>query len=236
MLVGQKQGFWYYYNNIIDFQLTKLWYLLIPCGFLIGVFSKDLKIKRITLFSFLMILCFFIVISLAQTKLRHYDAPLYPFIAILISVSIYYILNLLKNLNLINQTLIINIVPFLFLFLITITPYQKTINNTYKPKEYPWAQEFYEIGYFLQDAVKGKYNVNDCFILYDGHDANLRFYLNILQDKGIKVSFKDWQNLNPDDLVIICQSDVKQYVEKNYNYKKIEEIGNAVKYKVYARK
>jgi len=236
LLVGQKQGFWYYYNNIIDFQLTKLWYLLIPCGFLIGVFSKDLKIKRITLFSFLMILCFFIVISLAQTKLRHYDAPLYPFIAILISVSIYYILNLLKNLNLINQTLIINIVPFLFLFLITITPYQKTINNTYKPKEYPWAQEFYEIGYFLQDAVKGKYNVNDCFILYDGHDANLRFYLNILQDKGIKVSFKDWQNLNPDDLVIICQSDVKQYVEKNYNYKKIEEIGNAVKYKVYARK
>lgn len=236
MLEGTKQGFWYYYNNIINFQLTALWYLLIPCGLLIGLFSKDIKIKRITLFSSLMILSYFLVISLAQTKLRHYDAAMYPFIAILISVSIYYIFNLLKNSNVINQTLTKNIIPFLFLFIVFITPYQNTINNTYKPKEHPWAKEFYEIGYFLRDAVNGKYDVDGYSLLYDGHDANLRFYLNILQNKGVKISFKDWRNLNTGDLVIVCQKNVKQYVEEHYDCKKIKEIDNVIKYKVNARK
>ncbi|MCF8297452.1 MAG: glycosyltransferase family 39 protein [Saprospiraceae bacterium] len=232
ILEGPKQGFWYYFSNIINFQLYPVWYLLIPCGLIVGLVNKDSKIKRITLFSSLVILSFFLIISTAQTKLRHYDAPMYPFIAILIAVFIYYIFNLLKNWELINKTLKINILPFIFLFIITIIPYKNVMNYTYKPKEYAWAQEFYEIGYFLQDAVKGKYDVDDYFILYDGHYANLRFYMNILNDRGVDISFKNWKNLQSGDLVIVCQNNVKQYVEEHYDLEKIEEIGNVIKYRI----
>lgn len=232
---GHEHSFLFFYNNIIDFQLSS-WYLLVPCGLLIGLFTKNSKINRITVFSFLMILFYLLVISFAQTKLQWYNAPIFPFLAILIAVFIEFIFHLIQDSDYINQTLKINILPYIFLFLITIAPYKNIVNKTYKPQESSQDKEFYEIGYFLQDAVKGKCDIDGYYLLFDGYNAQIQFYLNILNDKGINISFKDWKNLDSGDKVITYQNNVKQYINEHYTFEKISEIVNVQKNKIIYEK
>ncbi len=230
-----KHSFWYYYNNFIDTQLTA-WYLLIPCGLAVGLSAKDNKLNRITVFSALMISTFFLIISAAQTKLEWYNVPLYPFLSLVIAVFIYYIFESLKNATWIGNKLNLNVIPFLFLFLIFIGPFQKIINKTYKPKEYPWDTALYEISYYLKDAVKGKYNLNGQYLLYDGYNAHIIFYLNVLNDKGARIELKDWGTMQKDDIGIAYQNKVKQYIEQHYIFDIINTNGNIITYKIHGRK
>ena len=231
---NHKHEFWYYYNNFIDFQLSK-WYLLVPCGLVVGMVAKDKRIRKITLFSLLMVVVFFIVISTAQTKLEWYDVPLYPYLSIIITVFIYYIFHFLRNSNWINKTKILKITPFMFLFLISIKPYQNIIDKTYKPKEYAWNKNSYEIGYYLQDAVKGNNNLDGQYLLYKGYNAHILFYLNILNDQGVNISFKDIGRLKKEDVVIAYQDKIKQYIDEHYKYEVLNTKGNIKTYKIYGK-
>jgi len=228
------KGFWYYYSLLLEYQL-KEWYLLVPCGILIGFSILNDKINKITLFSTLMVLTYFLVVSNSQTKTEWYDVPLFPFLSILISIFIYYIFDVLRNVKIINYSLSRNWLHFIFMFLILILPYQKIIQKTYIPKEYSWNVEFFEIGHYLKDAVKEKHSVNNYFLLYDGYNAHNKFYLNILNDNGVKIEFKDWTNLNDGDKVIVCQQNVKEYINNNYLYEVIENINNISKYRIISK-
>lgn len=235
VIESHQHGFWFYYNNLVDFNFS-VWYLLIPCGLITGLFIKNKKINRITLFSALMIGTFFLVISTAKTKLEWYDVPLYPFLAILVAIFLHFLFDLLQNNQWIKQSFTVNIVPFIFLFLIGITPYKAIFEKTYKPAEYSWDKEFYEIGNFLKDAVKGKHEINDQFLLYDGYNAHNLFYLNILNESGKRISFKDWENLDPLDVVFTHQNHIKQYVIENYAHEVISTEGNIITFKIYGNK
>lgn len=236
VIENHQQEFWYYYLNFVHFQLDG-WYLFVPCGLIIGLYSKDEKIKRLVLFTTAMIIFFFLVISVSRTKLEWYDVPLYPFLAILIAVFIHFIFELLKNFKWINNTLALNIVPLLFLFLVSIGPYKRIIDKTYKPTENSWDASAFEISNYLRDAIKGKHNVNGQLILEDGYNAHSLFYVKYLKSKGVAIDYSDWKNLNIGDRVIANLDHVKQYVEENYNNEVLERTtNNVVVYKINGRK
>lgn len=230
-----QHEFWFYYKNFIKFQLS-VWYLLIPAGLIAGLIIKDKKINRLTWFSFLMVITYFLVISTAQTKLEWYDLPLYPFLAFLIANFIYYVFTFLQQNKWLNNRLKINPAPLIFLFLIGFKPYQKIFKKTYQPKEYSWHEEFYQIGYYLKDALKGAYNLNNQYLVYDDYYAHNLFYLNLLNDNGVKISFKDKDDLKPYDTVIVPQNHNKQYIMDRYNYEVISTINTVVTYRIDGRK
>ena len=227
--------FWFYYSNLIDFQI-KYWHLLIPCGLIIGLFNVDKKLNRLTLFSTLMIICYFIVISTAKTKLIWYDVPLYPFLAILITVFIFSIFQFFQFFKPINDILKVNVFPFIFIFLVTINPYRDMVNKTFKPKEFSWDKNFYETGYYLKDAVKGKYNLNDQYLIFDGYKAHYNFYIKILNDKGVRISIKNSKEIKKHDIVFTNQEQIKNFIEMNYEYEKLFPVGDIDKYKIIKRK
>ena len=214
----QKYNFWFYLDNFMTYRLADR-YLLIPCGLLIGLVSKHNRVRKFTFFVLLVVVTFFIIISSGKTKMEWYDAPLYPFLCILMALSLYYVFELLRNAKRINHTLTFNIIPFLFLFLIFLTPYKTIWARTFRPEEFSWNMEFYEIGYFLKDAVKGKYDLNNKLLIYDGYNAQNTFYTRILNDKGVKTKFIDWHLIKKGDVVITFQENLKQFVRNNYLYK-----------------
>ena len=218
----QKFDFWYYLNNFREYRLPDR-YLLVPCGILVGLLSKNVKIRKLSSFLFLLVITFFLVISFGKTKLEWYDAPLYPLLSLLMAIFIYFIFDLLKNSKLINATFIKNPIPYLFLFLVFYTPYLRTWDKTYLPYETSWDAESYEIGYFLKNAIKGKYDVHNKYLVYEGYTAQNEFYLRILNTRGTTTGRKDYKALEKNDKIIACQETVKQYIRTNYLYTEKKE-------------
>jgi len=191
---GYSYNFWYYYENLISTNVCmvgnrfKQWILLIPCGVLVGMCSKDARIKNLTLFSTVVAVTYFLVISSAQTKCFWYDLPLYPFFAIIVGVFIHFVFTFLKEEKRISHYLKFNIVPYIFLFLIFIMPYKEIVNRTYKPKEYPQQEEVYRINYFIRDIFRGNRQWDNFSVIYDGYAGDLWFYIHILNEKGKNIT------------------------------------------------
>jgi 4-amino-4-deoxy-L-arabinose transferase-like glycosyltransferase len=232
-----KHPFWYYYDNFVKSRLS-MWYLFVPCGIFLGLIDKDSRIKQITLFSTILALSYLLIISISQTKSEWYDLPMYPFLSILIAVTIFHFYDFLKNFDWQNYNLLGKIVPIIFIFIIILVPYQKILGKTYNPQVYPWEKDFYEIGYYLKDAIKGKQAVDGYFLLDDspwGYNPHIKFYVVILQDKRVNISFKDWKNLNNGDRVITHQKNIKDYIIMNYTHDVINQTGNITKFNIYGR-
>ena len=227
--------FLYYYNNFLQYKLEG-WNLLIPLGVVVGLAAKDSKVRKLTIFSTLMVTTFFLIISTSQTKLAWYDVPLYPFISILVAVFIYYVFELLRNSIPVNELLFVNVMPYLFLFVIAIGPYQTIFEKTNGAKEIESEIAFYELSQYMKDAVKGRHDVNDKHVLLDGYNAHIWFYIINLNNKDIHTSFKDWTKLEPKDVVFTQQNHLKKYVEDHYDCEILNIYGNIVTYKIHGEK
>ncbi|QHL88023.1 phospholipid carrier-dependent glycosyltransferase [Nibribacter ruber] len=227
--------FWFYYYGFMELKLTA-WYLLVPCGFAVGLLLKNHRMNRLALFCAVMVVGFFLVISVSKTKLHWYDIPLYPFLSLLIAMVVYAVFDALRHLTWVNQHMRSNIWPFVFLFLLAINPYRKTLDRTYTPEENPGDKVFFDIGYFLKDALKGKQDITGYSLLYEGFNTHNLFYLYALRDNGTRLDFQDWTNLKPGELVIVPQEHIKQYVREHYEQEVVEEIGTITKFRIHGKK
>lgn len=223
---GHSSGFWHYYRNLIDFKYTA-WFVIMICGMITGLTTKDSKIKHISIFSTVISVTYFLIISISQTKLNWYDAPLYPFMAINVACFLSLIFKLLSEWELITKTLKPNLIPYIFLFLVMLTPYNNIISKTYKPVEASNEKDFYEISHFLKKSVKGKYQIDNYTLLYNGYNAHLDFYLIQLKEKGIEVQLTDKQDfIKPGSQIIINQGEFLDDIQSKHSYQTIEEHGN----------
>jgi len=232
---SQKNHRWFYYDNIFNYQFTS-WYLLFPCGLLVGYFSKDQRIKKVTIFSALMTFVFFTAITIADTKLEWYNAPMYPFMALIVSVFIYYIFSYLKNLSWIKETLKANPFPIILLFLLFITPYRAILQKTYVPQEEPWNKDFYEISYYLRDGLRGVHDLSNKTLCYDGYHAQLDFYLNLMNEKGTNVHLKDWTKVQPGEVVFTYQDTIKSYLNQNFYLDTLDQYYRVTTFHLLERK
>lgn len=232
---NHKHGFWYYYDNLITNRFS-YWILLIPCGILIGLASKDKKLSKLVLFSGLMVLCYFLVISFSQTKLFWYDVPLYPFFAMIISTFLVFIIQFFENNTWIKQSVASGVIHVVVIFLIGIGPYKEIIKTTYKPQEKEWEKGFYQMGYFLKNAIKGKYDIDNTYLIYDGYHGHNLFYVNILNDKGVNVTFKKWEEAEENDVVITSQDHIKNNLSEHYQIEQLSEVNTVTKYLIHGKK
>lgn len=232
---GHDEGFWFYYQMITKHHFI-YWIWILPVSILIGIIQKDKFYRDLTLYSLLVAVTFFLIISISKTKLEWYNVPLYPFLALIIAIALKTILDAIKSSSYSIRILKTNILPFIFLFFICINPYVDMINRTASSNVFPWEEEFYRIDYYLKDAIKGKHDLSGYTLLHDNYGAHNTFYINILRDKGIDISYSyDWQNLSVNSKVIAHQQIVKDYINKNYSVEVIDSYYNIFFYKVVGR-
>lgn len=229
---GHKHESWFYFKQLKDWQFTP-WVYIFPLGLASGFLSKDKLIKKFAGYSFLLVIIYFIIISFGQTKLVWYAIPTFPFLALSVALIISGIRNLIGILFLRFNDFYKSLVAFIIVVLFSFAPYNKTIQKVLKPKEHSWDAEFYEIGYYLKSAVKNDIPLNEYILIHNGYYAHNLFYVNILHDKGNDIQIThDFKNIISGQKYIVHQADVKEYVEKNYNYVLIDEIKNIRFYKI----
>ncbi len=228
---SHKHEFCFYYKNFIH-ERFKPWFWLLPVGIVLGLTQKNEKIRNLTIFNSLIVFQYFFTISFGQTKLEWYDLPLYPFLSVLVAIPIYFLFRKLYGVNLNNTKIFSTTISFLFLTIIFYFPYNQIIEKVFKPKEYPWHEEFYTVSYYLRDALRDNRNFNGYSLLYNGYNAHLYFYIKQFQDKDQNVKIIAKYDLNQDELVIADQADMKDYIESNFNYEITETYKNVNVYKL----
>ncbi len=231
----EKSSAWLYYDNFINGKFSP-WYLLFPFGLLAGFYGKHEATKRLTVFCTSMIIVFFTVITLSDTRLEWYDAPLYPFLSILTALFIYHLFNYFNSSDYFKKSLTVNFLPIAFLFLLFISPYKAILQKTYIPQEYPWDQDFYEISYYLRDGLRGVHDLKNQTLCYDGYHAQLDFYINLINEKGTNVQLRDWTKVEPGEIIFTYQDNIKEYLTQNFEVDTLDQYYRVTTYQLLERK
>jgi 4-amino-4-deoxy-L-arabinose transferase-like glycosyltransferase len=232
---NHKEGFWFYYHVLVKHYL-KYWCWLVPLGVVAGLFHKDRIYRDITIYSTSLVVFYFLVISVAQTKLEWYLVPIYPFMAIIIGVFIHFVFTFIRNLKLIHKQIRINVLHYVFLLAIFIYPLIWTYSRTIESKLFRGDEEYYRINYYLKDAIKGGHDLNGYTLIHQGYYVHNLFYINMLKDKGVNVNLtSDWKNLNIDDSVIVHQKEVKDSLKLKYYLDTLRKESNIYFYKIKGR-
>jgi len=234
---GHQAGFWFYYQNLTGSRF-EIWSFLVPCGIITGLFVKDDKIKNLTIFSTIMAVTFFLAISFSQTKLSWYDLPLFPFLAILASIFIYFIFNFSKEKLKSVRHPIFKVIPYTFLVLVFYIPYKQIIKKTYYPKGYPgeWEMEYYGASYYLRDIINGKIEKENFAIVYDGQFTSIKFYVNLLNDRRKNITRKNLVEIEPGDIILLSQNSTMKFIEEKFDFNIIDEYYNVKLYEILEEK
>jgi len=232
---GHRGSFMFYFNKLNEYHYTN-WLWLLPCGIFAGFFVKEERLRKISIYSTLLVITYWLIISSATTKLEWYMVPMFPFMAVLCAVIIYFVFVILKELKNINKFFIYNIIPYVFLFIVFLSPYRNTIDKIYLPQRKVLERDFYNISIYLKDAVRNIHAVKNHKICYDGYIAHLQFYINILNQRGENIVFADCENLQQDDFVIASQIAMQQFIENNYHVSEIKNHENVKTYIINGKK
>ena len=235
-LDNHEQGYWFYVLNLIDTHFTP-WFLLLPIGILVGLSSSDRRLRRITLFSSILSVTFLLIISSAQTKIKWYDLPVYPWLAILATIVIHYLFQLIRQSGQsdrppLRSRFVSLILPIVFLLFVFYKPYSNIVQKVYLPQENDQDRPFYHIPNYLKSALKDKRDINGQKYLFSGYDAHIYFYVQLLSDIDIIVTHTGWEDLQPGDEAIVSQGDLRDKIESHYRFTVLHSKDELVVYRI----
>lgn len=234
-LTGDKPEFAFYLRLIrTDHFFHWFWYAV--AGGVLGFLIKDKRHRKFTLFLLCVSVCFLLVLSSANTQMLWYEAPIYPFLALLVAMGlycpIYYILKL-------TQKLWVAVFPIAAIIAVAYTPYINAINRVNPPQlQHDWEHEAYSITQYLAQVYPTDKNLNGYYWLEDDdYNPYINFYIKMFEkNKGetLKpITPKKPKKLAAGDKVIGFLTKQKEQFENTYNYEVIEKYGDFVKvYKV----
>lgn len=230
-LTGDKPYFGYYLH-LMKTEHYLHWFWISAAGIILGLLSKNNLIKNVTLFVTCATLGFLAVVSSANTQMLWYNAPVYPFAALLAAIAIYWLVEVLQN---VVQNLSFNVVPYILVIGLMITPYKTIFNHVSPPKfQYDWEYEAQALNFYLIDAYKADKNLNGYFwVDNDDYNPYIDFYIRMFEkNKGQIIAPKKLKDLKTGDTVIGFLNDIKPKIEAAYTYTLLEEKEFVKVYKI----
>ncbi len=147
---------------------------------------------------------------------------MYPFMALMSAVAVYTIMKFLAGLRFTVSILGFEIIPFIFLIVVSYEPYRKILKSTLNPTEAKGSEEYYTISTFLKDGIVGKYDLNGYLFTHENYHPQTSVYVYMLNEKGVDFAEIDYKNLHEGNKVIVHQEIVRTYIDNTYTFE--EEI------------
>lgn len=218
-LENHNNPFDFYYTLMYD-QHFRYWLPVALIGIPVGLFHSRLFIRRLSVFCLLCIICFSLVISFSQTKLLWYDAPLYPFMAIITAIPIYSLYELMKQ-RVTDAPKWKQLLPVLSISIVFLVPYFSTTKRIAEAPEYAENERVFAISRYLIKGIKGKVPVNGYKVVAEGYVPHIMSYILMANEKGIDLEKVTSLEMNTGDKVIAADEAIKEWIRQKYDYRQL---------------
>lgn len=206
-----------FYYVLMYEQHFKYWLPIAIIGIPVGLLHQHSFIRRLTFFSLLCIICFSLVISFSQTKLLWYDAPLYPFLAIITAIPIYTAyLYLAKQVA--DAPKWKRLLPVAGISIVFLIPYFSTTNKIARAKEDSGNERVFAISRYLIKGIKGKVPLNGYKVVAEGYVPHILSYILMANEKGINLKRITGGELKPGDEVIVEENTIKELIQQKFDF------------------
>jgi 4-amino-4-deoxy-L-arabinose transferase-like glycosyltransferase len=223
VIEGHDKPWYFYFLGGTIFPWTVL---LLPAGFLIFKRADEAK-KQFALFCFLYVALYLFIISTAKTKLPWYDAPIYPFISLIVGIGLSEAFQWLAEHFQIKKRRQFGVLLFLLAFSV---PYFLIVHRILRTPEKHNDPET-QYGYLMRDLKSARPELTEYTILEKGgYNPSLAFYISGLNQEGYKVSAMQANNINavPKGFVAVCDSAVLSQLKARYQLKVLHQKGPCV--------
>ncbi|OFY95507.1 MAG: hypothetical protein A2309_09230, partial [Bacteroidetes bacterium RIFOXYB2_FULL_35_7] len=214
-----SHGFLFYFSNFLDWRFS-VWIYLLPLAFVLMFlyYKKHEKYQyQFLLFSFSLVLFFFFLISYSQTKLQWYDAPLYPYLALICAAPVTWMIKLISDSPVFTKPYHKIIISTLFILTIFFYPYKKIMKDISFGDGYYWKHLLY--GHFMKKMQHQK----SYSVIYNGYNASADFYIRTFNDKGYKIFKKVPATIVRHDTIMVCEENVLQQIKQDYEISILNE-------------
>lgn len=201
----------FYFGNLTDRFLPWI-YVLIPF-FILNQFSRIALTRKLSLYCFLFSLVYLIMISIPKVKLIWYDAPIYPFLAILIGQGIHEIIQYSRQL-LPSRLMPVMIALFVVFYLVIFA-------RLMQKRSHFILEEQEREGFFIRESfrhIQPKRSIVLMRAEYPDYYDQLNFYrkkYRIDQQSDIQLR-SSLTNLQTNDTLFICQPQLKDSLSLYY--------------------
>ena len=228
---GHEGPWYFYFSEIISWQFVN-YYLLFPVALLSGIFLMRDKVQHLVVFAFITGLFFLLFISLSGTKLSHYDAPLFPYLAIITASLFYRLFVAIRSwLGQYYKILSAGIVAAAIILAMLAKPYADILAKVYFPKGDWWEEGFSTSCTFFQDVAKGRERLLASKLVYNttanlyGPPAVFNDYKEELTEKGMTLSIDSVGQINDNDTLLMFEdADIRGELERRFTIQNIQRL------------
>jgi len=213
--------FEFYYVLIYE-QHFKYWLPIALIGIPVGLLHQHIFIRKLTLFSLLCIICFSLVISFSHTKLLWYDAPLYPFLAIITAIPIYTAYRYMSR-KVADAPSWKKLLPVAGIIIVFLIPYFSTTNKIARAAEDPGNEGVFAISRYLIKGIEGERPVNGYKVVSDTYIPHILSYIFMANEKGIKLNRITSGQLQPGDKVIVEEDAIKELIRQKFDFELLHQ-------------
>lgn len=221
---GHREDAWFYLRFLYESHFS-IWLYWIPISIFI-VLHLEGHIKKLGIFLCIQLFFYLLIISLSQTKLKWYDAPLFPFMALLIGLGITYIYEGIKNTFLLKKQFLKIILFIFFLAGVFSIPVQSMWQTSiFAGKELNYTGLFY--GDFMENFFYLFPRQKSLKIISYGYNPHLLFYAKVHRYQGRVIDIIP-QNaeIQKTDTVMICDNTMWPNFNPSYVFDTIYQEGN----------
>ncbi len=201
------------------------WLYWIPLAFFIIPFLSEVRVKSLGVFLLIQLICYLLILSISQTKLEWYNAPLYPFFAILIGLIITQIYNGVKKYFNSQSQWVHTAIFILFCSAIYASPVQSIFRSSiFQEKESNYNALFF--GDFIKDYFSLFDQQKSLKIVSSGYNPHLLFYAKIYQRNGYSIDIIEPNTeIHKKDTLLLCDINKWPSFSSTYMFDTIYQEG-----------
>ncbi len=146
---GHEEPWWFYFDHLLNVGFGN-WAVFIPFGWVAALFLKDERVRRISLFSFIISAAFYLLLITSKSKLAWYELPIYPLLALQVALFIRFVLEWLTQLVRFRNERSRHVLLAFLVACIFVLPYKDSFCNSLGKEFNEGYKTYNNVQYYLQ--------------------------------------------------------------------------------------